>query len=96
MTLSSLMIEAFGSDNEPIDREFCVGNSHALVTYVRSATTANCECGNALVLVDGAHHGVPGTVWVHGVNLSRCCPPYECACGRRHNAKAPASAARPN
>lgn len=97
MTLSALMIEAFGSDNEPIDHEFCVGNSHALIAYERSSTTADCECGNALILVEGVRYGMPGDeVWVHGVNRSRCCPPYECACGRRHNSTAPASAAHPN
>lgn len=93
MTLSARMVEAFGDDN-PYDPEFCPGNSHALIVRDRSATTADCECGNALILVDGRLHGSLSPVWVHGVNLNRLCPPYNCPCGQRHNLNSPASAAR--
>jgi hypothetical protein len=77
-----------------LDMEFCVGNSHALITYQRSNSTADCECGNALILVKGERFGSANPVWVHGVNWSRCCPPYECECGQRHNRKAPTSPTR--
>lgn len=56
---------------------FCVGNSHALIVVMYSATSARCACGTTLVrLVDGT--------WVHGDTHKKLCSPYECECGRRH------------
>ncbi len=83
----ALMAAAFGSDTEPIEPDYCVGNSHALIAYERSSSTADCACGTALIrLTDGR--------WVHGVNLSALCPPYECECGKRHNQGHPTSPVR--
>lgn len=90
MVLSAEFIEVFG-DDQPYDPEFCPGNSHALIVRDRSARTADCECGNALILVAGKLHGSLAPVWVHGVNLNRLCPPYECPCGQRHNKNSPAA-----
>jgi hypothetical protein len=77
--LSREFIEAFGDDDmtDAEIREFCVGNSHALVVAEYSSTSARCACGSTLTLLANGR-------WVHGSTKRVACPPYECECGRRH------------
>lgn len=83
-TLSPEFIAAFGDDDmTPAERkEFCVGNSHALIVCEYSSVSARCACGSTLVSRTNGR-------WVHpGVGgLGIACPPYDCECGRRHNAR---------
>ena len=73
--------EAFGVE-EPITPgdPYCVGNSHALLEGTYGAHVGRCACG-ATIRDDGKE---PGR-WVH-YDGRAVCPPYNCACGRRHNA----------
>jgi hypothetical protein len=53
----------------------CVGNTHAYVVAKYSSVSARCACGETITL--------RGERYVHH-NGRTICPPYECACGRRH------------
>jgi hypothetical protein len=78
-TLSPEFVEAFREETE---LRYCVGNSHALIVHQYSLTSARCACESTLTLLENGrwvHKGVEG----RGV----ACPPYDCACGQRHNAR---------
>lgn len=82
-TTSLDFITANERDDESFDPRDCVGNSHALIEHYYSSISARCACGSTIVLrTDGrwVHPGVAG----RGI----ACPPYDCACGQRHNVRA--------
>lgn len=70
-------------DDDDLDLvEYCVGNSHLWIAAQYSAVSARCNCGSTVVLkTDGTWtHNEPGA-------MGRACPPYDCACGKRHNVR---------
>jgi hypothetical protein len=92
--LTDQFIDAFGDDDmtDAEKREFCVGNSHALIVCQYSAVSARCACGSTLILTSDSET-LPARLrnrWAHrsvGGAVSIACPPYECECGRRHNVR---------
>jgi hypothetical protein len=86
-TLSPEFIAAFADVADP---QYCVGNSHALIVCQYSPVSARCACGSTLVLTSDSQ-SLPARFrsrWVHRDNrgdVSVACPPYDCACGQRHN-----------
>ena len=60
----------------------CPGSTHATVEHQYTAPAARCTCGCTLSRYNGPGSG---TYWAHALGQIEC-PPYDCACGQRHNA----------
>lgn len=81
--LSRECVEAFTDDEDDFDPRYCVGNSHLLIEHYYSATSARCACGSTVIRKTD-------DTWTHRSHgaMGRACPPYDCACGQRHNVRA--------